>query len=197
MRNALCMLATLTAATSAAHAGSDSLLTLGLGSHTMVSRYAGAGAGGHSQTAMGQGFTVRLRLLKVLGGELSYDLVSPRNPSSVNVQTPSYQWSGLLYLVPTKRFSWFLLGGFGATSAGDVFRSAGATTSYHGGSGIEIGVTRNWVISAEFRVNLPGYAQVVTREKEAMLKSGGASPSIWSYYNFDSWQTNVGIRFYL
>jgi opacity protein-like surface antigen len=180
----------------AALAGNNSIVMLGIGTHTAVSRASGASPEMGAATAVGQGLSARLRLLYVLGLELSYDLNGLRNRSDLNVPAPTYQWSGLFYLVPHSRFSLFLLGGFGATSAGDLFSAQGATTSYHGGAGIEIGITKNWIVSADFRVNLPAYSQAMERGK----RDGFAKqtlPSVGDYYNLDSWQMNLGVRFYL
>ena len=190
------MVAVLLSCASLAHAGNDSMFSLGIGSHTLVSNYGGASSETSKQLGMGQGFNARVRMLYALGMEFTYDLVSDRNRSSVNVPTPKFQWSGLLYLVPHRYFSLFLLGGFGSTAGSDLFAPSGGSTSYHGGAGIEIGITRNWVISADFRVNLPGYAQVVERGKQTLTKTGDM-PSLTDYYNLESWQLNVGIRFYL
>lgn len=183
---------------SVALAGNDSIVTVALGSHTIVSRHASALPDGAPGMSIGQGFSGRLRLLYLLGFELSYDMIGKREGSELNVPVPVYQWSGLLYLVPHSRFSLFLLGGFGATSFGDVMSSGGSTTSYHGGAGVEVGITRNWVFAADFRVNLPNYTQVVERGKEQAFKSGSTElPSIGTYYNLQTWQLNVGVRFYL
>lgn len=189
-------LAVVLSCTSFAHASNDSMFSLGIGSHTLVSSYGGASSEAASQKAMGQGFNARVRILYALGMELTYDLISDRNRSNVNVQTPKYQWSGLLYLVPHRHFSLFLLGGFGSSSGGDLFAASGTSTSYHGGAGIEIGLSRHWVLSADFRINVPGYAQVVERGKQALTKTGDI-PALTDYYNLESWQLNVGVRFYL
>jgi len=181
---------------SSAFAASDSMFTLGFGSHTLVSTLAGTGGESTGATAIGQGFNARLRLLYALGVEFSYDLISDRNRSSLNVQTPVFKWSGLLYLVPTRAFSLFLLGGLGASASGDLVSPAGSTTSYHGGAGVEIGMGKHWVVTADFRVLVPGYAQVIERGKASLAKAG-EMPALTDYYNLQSWQLNVGIRFYL
>jgi hypothetical protein len=179
-----------------AAAGNSSVVTFGVGVHTLVARASGASPEVGAATAVGQGVSARLRLLYVLGFEFSYDLNSLQSRDDLNVPAPTYQWSGLLYLVPHSRFSLFLLGGFGATHARDLFTAQGTTTSYHGGAGIEVGLTRSWILSADFRVNLPAYTQVVKRGKrDAFAKQ--SLPSFGDYYNLDSWQLNLGIRFYL
>jgi opacity protein-like surface antigen len=188
------LLATLVFPASAAFAGNDSIVTLGIGSHAVVAQAAGTSGG--SSTTLGQGFSARLRFLRVLGAELSYDLISHRNSRDLNVPAPVFKWSGLLYLIPHTRFSLYLLGGFGATSAGDLLSPQGATTSYHGGAGIEIGITRNWILSLEYRVNLPAVNQVAERGMSDALAEGSV-PTITRYYNLDTWQLNVGFRFYL
>lgn len=179
-----------------AHAASDSLVTMGLGSHTLVSRFGGSGPDVAAQMGMGQGFSARLKLLRVLGFELSYDLISERAREFVNVATPKLQWSGLLYLVPTRPFSLYLAAGFGASAGGDLFSTSGSTTSYHAGGGIEVGVSRHWVLTADFRVNVPAYSQVIERGKEAMSKTG-TELAVGDYYNLQTWQLAFGIRFYL
>ena len=179
-----------------AHAASDSMVTMGLGSHTLVSRFGGANSEVSAQTGMGQGFSARFRALRVLGFELSYDLISERAREFVNVATPKFQWSGLLYLVPTRPFSLYLAAGFGSSAGGDLFSASGGTTSYHAGAGVEVGVSRHWVVTADFRVNLPAYSQVIERGKQEMSKTG-TELSMGDYYNLQTWQLAFGVRFYL
>lgn len=181
---------------SIAFAGNDSIVTLGIGSHTVVSRFSGATPTVGTATSVGQGFSARLRLLYVLGAEFAYDLTGSRNASEINVPVPTFKLSGLVYLIPQRQFSLFLLGGLGATSAGDLFSTSGATSSYHGGIGFEVGITRNWIFAADFRVNLPAYSQAIERGKRDAFEKGDM-PSISNYYNLDSWQLNVGVRYYL
>jgi hypothetical protein len=190
------LVVTLVLAPSFAAGGNDSIVTLGIGTHTLVSRSSAATSEGSASTSVGQGLSARLRFLYVLGAELSYDLVGTRSQAEVNVPAPTFKLSGLLYLIPHARFSLFLAGGLGATSIGDLLSTDGSTSSYHGGMGMEVGITRHVVISADFRVNLPAYSQAVERAKrEAFQKGDLPSPS--AYYNFDSWQVSVGVRYYL
>lgn len=193
MRRSIALLTTLAPLT--AFAGNDSIVTFGIGSHAVVSRAAGRSSEAGSATGVGQGFSARLRLLYVLGAEFTYEWTSLRSRTDLNVAVPTYQWSGLVYLVPHSRFSLFLLGGFGATNASDLLSPSGGTTSYHGGVGLEVGITRNWVVSADFRVNLPAYSQAFERGKQDAFDKRTV-PSIGDYYNLDSWQLNAGVRYY-
>jgi opacity protein-like surface antigen len=190
------MIAVMLLTPAVALADNDSVLTLGLGSHAVVAHDAGAAQGQGSVVNMGQGFSARARFLWVFGGEFSYDLRTQRGAGTTNVPAPNYKLSGLFYLIPQQRFSLYLVGGLGASNAGDLLSTSGTTTSYHGGLGIEIAVTSNWVVSADFRVNLPNYGDVLQRGKRDALANGDLPP-LSSYYSLDTWQITLGVRYYL
>ncbi len=184
----LALLISLISAT--AKADNDSVMTLGVGSHTVLSRPTVTEAGGPQATFGGQGFTARLRLLYLFGAELSYDMM---NQATQAHAAPTYRWSGLLYLVPTARFSLFVLAGFGAGSTGDLFAWDGASTSYHMGSGFEIGISPNWVLGADVRLNVPGLKTALNNSVpgQTPVRSAG------DYYARGLWQANLGFRYYL
>ena len=177
-----------------ARGGNNSIVTAAFGSQSVVSHTASQSGG--AATEGGQGLNVRVRALYVLGAEVSYDLTSEGKGVKNNVPAPAFQWSMLLYIVPTKYFSLYLLGGIGATNNGDAFSITGSTSSYHGGAGIEVGVTKNWVLGADYRVSLPAYNQVMARDPSLLMTTPSAD-SLSRYYNFDTWQLNVGMRYYL
>lgn len=179
-----------------AHASNDSIVTLGIGTHTMLSRFGPATAAQSTATTGGMGFTLRARVLWVLGAELAYQVTNTPAAETVNVPKPTYQLSALIYLYAGKKASLFLLAGLGATAAGDLFSVSGDTSSYHGGLGLEVAVTPHWTIAADGRINLPGYKQVMTRvDPNAFLERG--TSAIYDYYNLDSFQVNLGVRYYL
>lgn len=181
---------------STAYAKNDSIVTLGLGTHTLLSRFQAADTTQPTSTTGGLGFSARLRVLWILGVEMSYQLTNAPSVDVINVPKPVYQLSAVIYLYPGKKASLFLLAGLGSTRVGDLFSVGGATTSYHGGFGLEIGLNPHWMVAVDARVNLPGYAGVMSRVDPAVAAERGTS-IIGDYYNFDSFQVNLGVRYYL
>lgn len=176
-----------------ARAEQHSWVTLGIGSHTVVGHTSGFTPTASGSTAIGQGIELRFRFLKILGVELAYDLTSDGWRADLNVPTASLKMSALISPIVTKRFAFFLIAGLGAITIPDLFSVSGETTSYHVGSGFEVGVTKHWILSGDVRFNVPAYSQVVHRDPRAFESFDRAT----RYYNFDSWQLSVGARYYL
>jgi hypothetical protein len=179
-----------------AFAKSDSIVTFGLGTHGVMTRLGSISPGGATALTGGMGLSARLRLLYFLGAEFSYELTGSTGIEPVNVPKPVYQLSLLIYPYTSRRVAVFLLAGLGSQNITDIVNVGGGTTSYHGGLGLEVGLTPHWMIAADGRINLPGYQQLIDRiEPAAMLTHG--SDAILRYYNLDSFQINLGIRYYL
>jgi hypothetical protein len=196
LTRSLAVLVLALAVPSAARAGNESIVAFGIGAHTTVSVLGAVSSSGSAYTTGGLGFTARLRLARVIGAEVSYEMTGGGGSDPVNVSRPVYQLSALVYLYSSMRVSVFVLGGLGATSIGDIVDVGGSTTSYHGGAGLEVGLNKHWMIAADGRINLPGYMQVINRvEPQALIQHG--SNAMMRYYNLDSFQINLGVRYYI
>ena len=184
------------AAPASALAGNESIVAFGIGAHTTVSVLGAVSPTGSSSTTGGMGLNARLRLARVVGVEVSYEMTGGGGSDPVNVSKPVFQLSALIYLYSSMRVSVFVLGGLGATSITDIVDVSGSTTSYHAGAGLEVGLNKHWMIAADGRINLPGYMQVLGRvEPRALIQHG--SDAMLRYYNLDSFQINLGVRYYL
>jgi opacity protein-like surface antigen len=103
--------------------------------------------------------STRVKALHVIGAEFSY------NPS-VEAQTEGLKFDGqfrlsaLLYVLPLEPVAAYLKAGMGGDSLEDLVNPGGKSTSYHAGGGLDIDITDNFVLSAEFLFLVPGITSI-------------------------------------
>jgi len=144
--------------TTAAHAGNDSMFSLGIGTSMGMTQQ--TPFAGDVESKFTTDLTVRTRLLYVLGLEFSYSPTDRDVDTQQLVFTGQYGASALLYVVPTSPVAFYLKGGIGAQDIGDLAKFDGATNSYHAGAGLDLHLGDHFVLGAEFLLLLPGIASV-------------------------------------
>jgi len=196
---------------STARAGSNSIGTLGFGAELGWTRLQPLDMDRHD-AFVGE-LALRLRLFRILGAQLSYNLASAAETGELSF-TSKWRLTGVLYLLPTEHLSIYVLGGLGARDIHDLGTVTGPTNSYHAGLGLEIYVGRRFAVSFEYLWIVPGYAsmEAVIRDRADQaipdpveIESGAAMPmqielpqlSISDFLDAGNFQINVGVRFYL
>ncbi len=198
---------------SEAHAGSQSLLTLGIGAELGYGQY-----NPNSNDPMG-GFiaelTARVRLFRILGVQFSYNLTGAIDTGDLSFSS-KYRLTGILYLLPNRRVSVYVMGGVGARDIREIISVTGATNSYHLGAGIEVYFGRRFAISLEYCWIVPGYASMeqsvqaeidsarptisdVPEGESATVPLGYSLPEInvMDFLDAGNFQATLGLRFYL
>lgn len=195
-----------------AAAGSQSLVTLGMGTEFGVNRHSPI-EGGTARAFVSE-LTLRLRFVKVLGFSFAYNL-APAKDTGELVFTSSYRMSALLYVVPTDHISLYLSGGYGAQRADDLITVTGSTNTYHAGAGLEVYIGDHVALHVEYLWLVPGAASIegsVTRRATADVQesvdqhtAAGTIPttldlpdiSAGDYLSPGNFQLNFGFRWYL
>lgn len=195
-----------------AAAGSQSLITLGLGTELGVSRHTPIEGG--TERAFVSELTLRLRVVKVLGLSFAANLVPARSTGEL-VFTSQYRLSALIYVVPTEHLSLYLSGGYGAQRIDDMITVTGATNTYHAGAGLEVYLGDHIALHVEYLWLVPGASSiegsVVRRATEDVQQTvddqiaAGTIPatldlpdiSASDYLSPGNFQLNFGFRWYL
>lgn len=211
---ALCLALTVALGLAAppAHAGSQSLFTLAMGTEFGVNRHVPI-EGGSSRSFVSE-LTVRLRFLKVLGASFAYNLVPVKDTGEL-VFASTYRLSGLLYVVPTEHVSLYLTGGYGAKDIGDMATVTGSTNTYHAGAGLEVYLGDHIALHVEYLWLVPGSSSIqgsvarrATADVEATVQAHATAGTIPTtlempdiapsdYLSPGNFQLNVGFRWYL
>jgi hypothetical protein len=145
-------------ATSTAYAGSDSIMTLGIGTSMGVTQQ--TPYGGTAQAAFTNDLTVRARMLHIFGVEMAYSPTDRMETTSELVFTGQFRASALLYVIPTSPVALYLKAGIGAESLGDVFKIDAPSNSYHAGAGLDVQLGDHFVLGTEFLLLAPGITSV-------------------------------------
>ena len=145
-------------AASTAYAGSDSIATLGIGTTMGVTQQ--TPYGGATQATFTSELTVRARVLHIFGVEMAYSPTDRVETTDELVFTGQFRASALLYIVPTNPVAFYLKGGIGAESIGDVFKIDAPSNSYHAGAGLDVHLGDHFVIGTEFLLLAPGVTSV-------------------------------------
>lgn len=154
-----------------AHAGSNSLVTLGFGAELGLSRFAQPGF--DSDYGFLAEITARLRLFRFLGASFSYNLGSASGSGELSFAS-KFRLTALLYLYPGERASVYVIGGFGSRDIRDIVDLQGSTTSYHGGAGIEVYIGRRFAVHVDYLMVVPGSAsihQAIDRRTEETVQA--------------------------
>jgi len=184
----------------AARAGSQSTVTLGLGSSVGLSHVLPVTGGMHNSVL--NEMNVRLRLLKVLGVDFNYNVSGEQELGHGEVYSSNMRASALLYLVPTKTLSLYVAAGTGASSFSDLTSSEASEKSYHGGGGMEIYVGKHLALTTEFLMLVPEVEKVVITTQPlrldgaSSLQLDGVAPAASDYISIDNYQLSFGLRYF-
>jgi hypothetical protein len=193
------------------------LRIFGVGLGTDVGYQQNSGYRTDSRSGLVSELELQLDMFYVFGLELSYNVGDVPDPSEHSglVFDARYRLSGLLYVIPTDSASMYLKGGVGAYNIGDVAATDSIGNSYHAGAGVEIYLTEELAIAAEFLLLAPG-AQSVERvlndRKEAVearfgqafsslstqdiQEVAGDQPEMSGFLNPENFQAKLGVRLY-
>lgn len=175
----LLSLALVAVTAAGARADNDSIVTLGVGSGVGIHK---AGAPGEDeQTAFVNQANVRLKALYILGLDYAYDLAHDRKlntPSAELQYQAKMRLTGLVYPYAGEQLAFYLGGGVGGTSLGEVFGMAGDGLSYHAGFGFEFHLAKHMSIDMSLMFVAPGMRSVrraAVAEVAAAYAEGGAA----------------------
>lgn len=184
-----------------AQAGSQSNLTLGLGSSIGLSHVVPVTGGMHN-TVLSE-MNLRLKLLKVVGLDLNYNLSGEQPVGHGEVYSSNLRVSALLYVIPTKRMSVYLAGGTGASSFSDLTSKSVSKKSFHGGGGMELYVGRHLAFTTEFLFLVPEVEKVVVTVQPLRVDGSSSvdlgsieTPSASDYLSTDNYQFTFGLKYY-
>jgi hypothetical protein len=197
--------------TSTAHAGSNSLFTLGFGAELGWGRH--SPLDGERQNSFVGEITARLRIFRILGAQFAYNLASAEETGVLSF-THKFRITFALYLLPTEHVSIYVLGGYGARDIRDLGTLTGATNTYHAGVGTELYIGRRFAITLEYLWLIPGYAsmeQAISDAADAVrpdltdIENGVVMPmqievpdlSFTDFLNAGNFQVVLGVRFYI
>lgn len=195
-------------AVATARADSQSVLTLGIGVEAGVMRYA-TESGEASETVTAE-LTVRLRLARFLGFAFAY------NPIAIDGGQlgfgSAFRLTGILYLVPTRYVSIFVMGGLGARDIVDLGTVTGETNTYHAGGGLEVYLGDHFALTLEYLWLVPGYSRIVEAatpsdsSETVDIDLGGEagtvavpvpSTDVWDCFDAGNFQISLGVRYYI
>jgi len=184
-----------------AQARNTSLITMGFGSSvgmTHVNYISGATA-----NDIVTELNMRLKLIKVLGVDINYNYLGEREGSNGEVFASRLRASALIYPVPTRYISWYLLGGLGASNFNDMFSKEITRKSYHAGTGLEIYVGDHFTLVAEFLMLIPDVSRIVLSKQPLEIGTDGKlptsgidAPDITDYISPNNFQINVGLKYF-
>jgi len=149
-------------------ADNDSILTIGVGAGVGYRHAAGPG-----QTAAMEFVNqanVRLKMLWILGADLSVDLAKDTELTEASTDNLRYaakmRLTALFYPIPTDVFELYLGMGLGAGKKEELFSVTSPGNSYHIGGGFEIHLNDHFTIDASFYMVVPGYASLKTHVEQ-------------------------------
>ena len=143
-------------------ADNDSILTVGVGAGIGY-RHA-SGPGDTAPMEFINQANVRLKLLWILGADLSVDLAKNTKLTAPDPNSLRYaaklRATALFYPIPTSVFELYLGLGVGAAKTSELFTVTGPGNSYHVGGGFEVHLNAHFTIDASFYMIVPGYSSL-------------------------------------
>lgn len=184
-----------------AQASNTSLVTLGFGSQLGVARYQPLqGAAGAQMVSE---LNLRLKLLRILGVDATYNLGGEQAVGGGEVFASQYRISALLYPIPTNVLSVYLSGGIGGSSVGDMTNDSLTSKSFHAGGGLEIYLGDHFTLTGEFLILVPDVNRIAMTRQPIRLDEQGnlplsnmATPSAADYISAENFQINLGLKFF-
>lgn len=154
--------AAASAAPTAARADNDSILTLGVGAG--VGWRHAAGPGDEAEMKFVNQASARLKMLWILGLDLSVDLTKDGDLTEVKDGDLRYaakmRLTALLYPMITSSFAIYLGTGVGAADKSELFSVTSPGNSYHMGGGFEVHFDDHLTLDCSFYMIVPGYRSV-------------------------------------
>ncbi len=193
--------AALLLTTTPAHASSTSLLTLGGGPTVGLSHVLPV-TGGSTNVVISE-MNVRLKMLRVLGFDLNYNMAGETELGHGEVYSSNLRASALLYVVPTSVLSIYLSAGAGASNFNSLTSDSATDKSYHGGAGMEIYVGKHLALSTEFLMLIPQVDKIVVSQKPLRVDEMGSldtgsmtGPNVADYINPKNFQLTFGLKYF-
>jgi len=184
-----------------AQAKNTSLITMGFGSNVGMTHvnYIGGGTANDFVTEL----NMRVKLVKVLGIDFNYNYLGEKKGANGEVFASKIRASAVVYPVPTKYLSWYLLGGLGASNFSDMFSKEITKKSFHAGTGLEIYAGDHFTVVAEFLMLIPDVSRISVSKQpleigtDGQLPTSGISrPNIKDYISPDNFQINIGLKYF-
>ena len=167
-----------------AYADGSSIVTVGVGGGIGIHKTEQLGA--QASTAFVNQANVRLKVLYFLGLDFSYDLsrnddLVDIDPSMLRTQA-KMRLNGLFYPYAGDSIAFYLGGGIGGTTLGELFKTDSAGNSYQAGAGLEFHFNDHVAIDMSFYLILPGTHSIETSQVAqlgaALAAGGGAAGRI-------------------
>lgn len=184
-----------------AFASSQSTVTMALGPSIGITHVMPI-TGGENNALVSE-INVRLRALTILGLDFNYNLAGEKTLGKGEVYNSNYRLSALLYVIPTKVFSVYLLAGAGGSSLDNFNLDVANDKSYHGGAGLELYVGKHFALSTEFLMLIPAFSRVAISQQPLMLDEYGrvnmdsaSGPNFGDYINAENFQVTFGLKYY-
>ena len=184
-----------------AQASNTSLVTMGFGTHVGMTHvnYITGGTANDFVTELG----LRIKLFKVLGVDFNYNYLGENEGTNGEVFASKIRASAIIYPIPTRVLSWYLLGGLGASNIGDMFSNEMTNKSFHAGTGLEIYAGRHFTVTAEFLMLIPDVSRIAVSKQPIQIGTDGKLPAsgitqidIKDYISPDNFQINIGVKYF-
>ncbi|MBN2723514.1 MAG: hypothetical protein JXR95_05520 [Deltaproteobacteria bacterium] len=139
------------------------------------------------------------RFMGVAGFDLEYDFnrvtsTPPRNPREINALhfVPNLKLSGAVYFFRKRRYATYALGGIGIDMGADYNRSNLFT-----GAAVEFTFLKNTLtLNVGLRFYFPRPVDVEKQRERLVMDGTPVLPSYTDYYNFDTYQLFISLRYY-
>lgn len=184
-----------------AQAANTSLLTLGGGPTVGLSHVLPV-TGGSTNVVVSE-MNLRLKLLRVLGFDLNYNMTGEQELGHGEVYSSNLRASALLYVVPTSVLSLYLSAGAGASSFNSLTSDSATDKSYHGGAGMEIYVGKHLALSTEFIMLVPQVDRIVVSQQPLRVDEMGSldtgsisGPNLSDYISPKNFQVTMGLKYF-
>lgn len=205
---ALVTLAAGLAITGTAHANSDSLFTVGVGTALGVNQ--SSSLGGSVETTFTSEISLKFKALHVLGVEFAYAPTDSDDEGQPLVFDGAFRASGLLYLVPTYPVTFYLKGGLSSGKITELFDIDAPSVSYHTGAGLDVHIGDNLVMGLEYLLLIPGlngvkqtFTSYANEEIKRFQRRGvgeevaaAPTPEISDYISANNFRITVSARWY-
>jgi len=200
--------ATLTLS-STAFAGSNDLMTVGLGATYSLTRTQDLSES-ESSDALSPSLNVRLKLLRIFGAEFSYAPTVVQNNGDELVMDATFRASALLFVLPTEYVGVYGKAGMGTYNLSEMVNPMGEGNSFHAGGGMDIHIGDNFAVGGEFLILIPGAHSIDTALSKHGLRSSNEnlgsglgtterSPvevQMSDLITSDNFQASVSLRYY-
>ncbi len=184
-----------------AQAKNTSLVTMGFGSSVGMTHvnYIGGGVANDFVSEL----NLRVKMLKVLGVDFNYNYLGENQGTNGEVFASRIRASAIIYPVPTKYISWYILGGLGASNFSDMFSKEVTKKSFHAGTGLEIFAGNHFTVVAEFLMLIPDVSRIAISKQPLEIGTDGqlpisdiSRPGISEYISPKNFQINVGLKYF-